>query len=395
MKSVNTTTTYRIGSTSDIKSLALKITNNNKVKSVFYVSPAGYDFKDIKSLLISLSIDSGTNNEKCIKIWRAVSDYTFFEAGYRNTTLPHHPMKLLNSIGGGLCDDANTALAEVYRSAGFIARVHHITGHTVCEVFYDDKWHMFDADRKCNFKDSANNIVNVAYLEKHPEILDHTSDSILPWSIIPPERTLKKNYTSVKGKHIGIEEPENGSPYSSVCALGTGESISFLLDKKAITTNFSSPTFSSDGLYNVQGTYCYPLNVDTNSITICKSLPYGIYSISISTWNEITDGNNFQVYFSTDSIRWYFKGTLCRDKSTVTFNVNSENGKEPLVFRYYLKFKLAQPTLESASLNCAIRNYFRFNERLFINKNKSFKIVRPNTSDYLDISVAIHSKKGK
>ncbi|MGH9617934.1 MAG: hypothetical protein ACRD28_14435, partial [Acidobacteriaceae bacterium] len=57
------------------------------------------------------------------------------------------PIKLLNSYGFGLCYQDGPLMAATYDAGGFKnSRVWFLTGHTVAEVFYDGKYHMFDSD---------------------------------------------------------------------------------------------------------------------------------------------------------------------------------------------------------------------------------------------------------
>ncbi|MBW7995652.1 MAG: hypothetical protein FVQ81_03555 [Candidatus Glassbacteria bacterium] len=57
------------------------------------------------------------------------------------------PLKLLNSYGFGLCYQDGPLLEALFEAGGFAdARSWFLTGHTVCEVFFDKRYSMLDCD---------------------------------------------------------------------------------------------------------------------------------------------------------------------------------------------------------------------------------------------------------
>jgi hypothetical protein len=54
--------------------------------------------------------------------------------------------KLLNVYGYAICGSIAPVENFYFNAAGLLGRVCGATGHTVCEVKYDDKWHHFDVD---------------------------------------------------------------------------------------------------------------------------------------------------------------------------------------------------------------------------------------------------------
>src|SRR5688500_10239345 len=57
----------------------------------------------------------------------------------------HDPMKTIHVYGYGQCCCVSGENAGLARYLGFPARGRDITAHSVCEVFYDDAWHLIDS----------------------------------------------------------------------------------------------------------------------------------------------------------------------------------------------------------------------------------------------------------
>lgn len=58
----------------------------------------------------------------------------------------HDPLKVLNVYGFTICHIHANVLAMIYKAAGFPVRIANILGHEGTEVYYDGRWHYFDAD---------------------------------------------------------------------------------------------------------------------------------------------------------------------------------------------------------------------------------------------------------
>jgi hypothetical protein len=74
------------------------------------------------------------------------------------------PMALLNFWGYALCGDSTAALTRLATSYGVAARRIPLNGHVAAEYFYDDAWHILDADQ------------NVCYLQLDNRTLASAAD---------------------------------------------------------------------------------------------------------------------------------------------------------------------------------------------------------------------------
>ncbi len=60
-------------------------------------------------------------------------------------------VKAFNLFGYTLCNNDGWALRHLYQLAGFKVRDGQVVGHVVSEVFYADRWHLFDSDQSMIF----------------------------------------------------------------------------------------------------------------------------------------------------------------------------------------------------------------------------------------------------
>jgi hypothetical protein len=98
------------------------------------------------------------------------------------------PVKILNAYGWAICGQTAQLLLGLYHTAGLPARIRHIPGHNVCEVFYDNRWHLLDADMRSWFRAPDGHMVGVDELTANARslIVDNTNKSN-PFNL--PDRT--------------------------------------------------------------------------------------------------------------------------------------------------------------------------------------------------------------
>jgi hypothetical protein len=118
------------------------------------------DTRDLGRLAATLYENAGavTDRQKAETLWRyLLTDGRFVEPGmfYHIAGWAYEeplgevldPLKLLNSYGFGLCYQDGPLLEALFEAGGFEdARSWFLTGHTVCEVFFDGRYGMLDGD---------------------------------------------------------------------------------------------------------------------------------------------------------------------------------------------------------------------------------------------------------
>lgn len=100
------------------------------------------------------------------------------------------PVKLLNCYGWMLCATNAALLQSIYRAAGMPSRIRSLPGHAVCEVYYEDRWHILDVDMWTWFRTPEGHLASVEELSAAPRalILDNQRKS-QPCNL--PDRSLE------------------------------------------------------------------------------------------------------------------------------------------------------------------------------------------------------------
>ena len=100
------------------------------------------------------------------------------------------PIKILNAYGWAICGQTAHVLYGLYRAAGLPARQMALPGHSLCEVFYDGRWHILDVDMWTWFRTPAGHIASAAELATEPEkLIVANTDKSDPCNL--PDRTLE------------------------------------------------------------------------------------------------------------------------------------------------------------------------------------------------------------
>lgn len=126
---------------------------------------------DIIQVIEDRSIRKKTTIEE--EAWKYVSQFTFWTNPLTAESWQHNPILFLNSIGGGFCDDRASVLAEIWKNWFDSVRVVKLNGHVVSEVYSNDKWKMYDADRKVAYLNADNEVCSVAELEDSSQFVSN------------------------------------------------------------------------------------------------------------------------------------------------------------------------------------------------------------------------------
>lgn len=80
-------------------------------------------------------------------------------------------VKLLNVYGWAICGQMAGLLYDLYCAAGLTARLIGVPGHCLCEVFYDGRWHILDADMWTWFRCPEGHLASAYELAKNADAL--------------------------------------------------------------------------------------------------------------------------------------------------------------------------------------------------------------------------------
>ena len=374
-----------------IKNLRLKIENKDSVDEVFYISPASLNFLNDSTLVNSLALDLLSPEQKAIVLWKFVTNWT--DHGHPEALVEHHyysPALMVNGIEEGLCDKRSAALANLAEYAGIPARVYDLKKHVVTELFYNNAWHMFDADKGIFYRRQDGDIADVAYLNANPQVISAQTKNIEGW--VPQWRNEDTRRALSPSNHVDNGYKIFAKDYSAALRILPGEKICFEL----VPINFfkwqwrknvgkrESPRYVRTGLRTSDlRTGMLKEDAAGERIYDCQ-MPYPIKHIKVSSINAITP---VMVYYSPDSIHWYLKGTLSQANDGLAFDAFDKDNFR-FTFKYYLKF---EGNISSENEALRIDTEFTFSEKVLLaNPEKAFAIRFADcTTHNLNVKVSI------
>lgn len=119
---------------------------NAQVCNVKILTDASPDYHDLPSLIHSTTSRWQTPEEKCWAIF-------YWNHKARRQTNPMHlhgmaltdPIRQFNDYGYTMCSTISGINQSIWEHMGLKHRYWDISNHTVAEVFYDGRWHMYDS----------------------------------------------------------------------------------------------------------------------------------------------------------------------------------------------------------------------------------------------------------
>ena len=89
-----------------------------------------------------------------------------------------------------ICGQNASMLQRLYHTAGLKTRLYNPGGHVLCEVFYDDAWHVLDIDMWTWFRNSQGQIASAFELASNPQdLILNNQDKSDPCNL--PDRSLE------------------------------------------------------------------------------------------------------------------------------------------------------------------------------------------------------------
>ncbi len=109
------------------------------------VTDASPDYTDMGSMIHSITAKWPSTQEKCWAMW-------YWNHLARRQTAPmvlhglacSDPIRQFNDYGYMMCSTIAGANCAIWHNMGLKVKYWDVVGHTVPEVWYDDRWHMYD-----------------------------------------------------------------------------------------------------------------------------------------------------------------------------------------------------------------------------------------------------------
>ena len=168
------------------------------------------DTRSPQTLLSFPDIAGRKSEDLAIAIWKYCvnKDYGFYhfwtpeEKTINDEKSPggvRDPLSLINSYGAFLCGTAAAVEAWLWQNAGLGSRVVGLTGHCVCEAFYDGGWHLLDADLQAYHRHHPPRhymIASCADCIQDPTLVSHQKNPSNPYYLEDrsPENMAKSCY---------------------------------------------------------------------------------------------------------------------------------------------------------------------------------------------------------
>ena len=181
--------------------LSLILTLTTEYGIVTYLTKYSEPYSSDDQLLKSFNLDSLSDKEKVWQIYSNVESqlehkftyYSWFEnpisvifeiiifkpfyqiingrdSNVLNTLLEPY---LLFNAGGGVCHQSAIAMVKLARQIGLEGRVIGLEGHGVAEIYYDNAWHLFDANMGVIFREN-DRVLSYAEIISKPSLLYNT-----------------------------------------------------------------------------------------------------------------------------------------------------------------------------------------------------------------------------
>jgi hypothetical protein len=174
---------------------------------------------------------SNANNEPLLlAIWRTLAENTRRGATLSEATWLHGPVRLLNSLGFGYCDDVASAYSLLARAAGYETRVWTLGGHVVPEVLVDGRWEMFDPDVGVVYRNIEGQIAGVEELVANPMLIANPVDPILAHKVderAPFSQELADIYSTSSDNLVYDIYTQSVAPSDSTLTLPPGGRLRF------------------------------------------------------------------------------------------------------------------------------------------------------------------------
>lgn len=248
------------------------------------------------------------------------------------------PELIFNAFGFGCCDQAARSLAWIWLQLGYQARLAVFPFHTIAEIYYGNRWHMFDADHHAYYVLSdGETVASVADILADPQIIVQQSHDGLDPAGYPAQEMadlyqeyandlvdLTSGYLQNEGLSLNLRPSEeivlhsknlaataqmyltsqNNAQYFSFDFVNTAElnwDISFGLP------NWSTWAYAINGVNVVtesSGTKNLQAMGSSGNVIYRESSLFPVLALTVAARVPVAGGGTLQAYISPDGINW-------------------------------------------------------------------------------------------
>lgn len=150
------TATCRVGFQPNVE-LVVANTGDTPVVNPRVVVNGRGDWGSLESMVAEWTRGARDDREKAMLLWQNMRHHTYHLEPLFECDYPHDPVRLFNSMGFSLCDDAGAAGNALFLGAGLAGSTcRALDGHVQCEAMVDGKLQFLDVDMDCFYLDREN-----------------------------------------------------------------------------------------------------------------------------------------------------------------------------------------------------------------------------------------------
>lgn len=264
------------------------LANKGRMPVKFWFSGVnGVNYRNAVTMVKSVTDSTMTDRTKAFNLWRMVSQSGFHYPFDYNHQLPDHTMPIaLNTFPYFLCGEKAGILAGLLEQAGLKARIIKLKNHIAVETFYDQTWHLLDADESVAFKKPNGEVASCADLASNLEWIDEKNVIKSAQAKFVGYNDYRSYFQSYHIINTQKETAESYVPTTMDLQLYPGDEIRFQLEPPAAIIQLLFPRFA----YRTHGVLIRSLrpnglNVEplgAGAWCITEQLPYYVKSVKVS-----------------------------------------------------------------------------------------------------------------
>lgn len=298
-------------------------------------APLAYTFEDITR---TLPPATASPRERCEAAWRYMCNHYWHNCnagspGSYDVDNAYGIFSSINGYGFGCCDQVARYLAMLLSNMGYPTRVALMPFHTLCEVYYEGGWHMFDVDHRTFYlQRNGQTVASVEDVLADPELVVLAADANGLDPVSWEARRMADLYAQ-NGPELRYENPGYAPPiplnlrpnetFSLFHANQVPKVVSYPVDDAGFITDINSGLFhwripaeqrtldvSSRRTINLRtstSTHGVPVlrqnTVDPGSLTFRQSSPYPLQALQVWARWDGTQGS-LTARFSPDGTGW-------------------------------------------------------------------------------------------
>jgi hypothetical protein len=153
----------------------IQIYNSAKTDINYSIRLNNLIFYDFKGILDTIK-KSKSDKPDFYRAWQFVNKNTEHVTFFSKENWLYSPVILINSAGFANCGMRAAALCNIWLKLGYTARVWHLEGHVVPEIFINKRWEMYDPDMNVYYLNKDNQVAGVEELMKNPSYIIKPAD---------------------------------------------------------------------------------------------------------------------------------------------------------------------------------------------------------------------------